>query len=585
VARAEGPSCPKFSALILLNFAQKSMKEELTRFLRKITGEEAGVSVPELPEFGHYSTNVAFKIGKKTGKAPAEVAQTIQKIIEKEGGELIEKSEAKNGFINFWIKDEIIQERFSTFSKNQNFGAVSVNSGKKIMVEYTDPNPFKEFHIGHLMTNAIGEAIARLFTASGAEVLRVNYEGDVGLHVAKSIWGILQLRVDMPQESASPQEKSAFLGRTYAAGSKAYEENEAAKAEIVDINQKIYDKSDAEINSLYDSGRKWSLEYFETLYARLGTKFVHYFFESEVGPEGEAIVRAHPEVFKESQGAIIFPGEKYGLHNRVFITSQGLPAYEAKELGLNKKKFEEYHPDESIIVTGNEINDYFKVLLKAMELTLPEVAEKTKHIGHGMLRLPGGKMSSRTGEVITAEALISQVKDAVEVKIKENKELTESDKENIKEKVAISAIKYSILKQGIGRDVIFDLNTSIAFHGDSGPYLQYTYARLNKIVSKAGEIGHAEAEELKTSGELQLMRQILSFPDEITRAVSELAPNHLALYLFELANLANRFYEGDPILVDENTARKNSRLLLSATAARAIKGGLWLLGIEVLERI
>jgi hypothetical protein len=157
-------------------------------------------------------------------------------------------------------------------------------------------------------------------------------------------------------------------------------------------------------------------------------------------------------------------------------------------LGLNRKKFELYDPDLSVIITGNEVNEYFRVLLKAMELVVPEAAGKTKHLGHGMLRLPTGKMSSRTGDVITAEFLIDQVKTAVGDKIKENPEFTPEDKENIKEKVAIAAIRYSILRQSIGKDIIFDINTSIAFHGDSGPYLQYTYARLNKVVSKSSSI-------------------------------------------------------------------------------------------------
>lgn len=561
------------------------MKREIEQLLRKVTGEEAEVTVPEVESLGQYATNLPFKIAEKGGKSPAEVSAKLKAILDKEAPEFLEKTEAKNGFLNFWVTKEAIAGAFLAASGDPDFGTVKLNQGKKIIIEYTDPNPFKEFHVGHLMTNSIGESLARLFEASGAEVLRVNYQGDVGLHVAKSIWGMMKLRGEAPGEEASLKEKSAFLGRAYVAGSKAYEESETAKAEVEEINKKIYEKSDAEINTLYNTGRKWSLDHFETLYARLGTKFVRYFFESEAGPEGAAIVDSHPEVFRKSEGAVIFPGEEYGLHNRVFISKQGLPTYEAKELGLNKKKFEEYKPDESFIVTGNEINDYFRVLLKAMELVLPEVAKRTRHIGHGMLRLPGGKMSSRTGDVVPAEALLDSVKDAVGLKIKDNEELADEDKENIKEKVAIAAIRYSILKQGIGRDIVFDMDKSVAFHGDSGPYLQYTYARLNKVVSKSGGAGRAELKELASEDEMRLMRRILEFPDEVGRAVSGFSPNNLAAYLFELANLANRFYEGDPILTDENESRKNARLLLASTAAGVIKRGLALLGIEVLEQI
>jgi arginyl-tRNA synthetase len=254
-------------------------------------------------------------------------------------------------------------------------------------------------------------------------------------------------------------------------------------------------------------------------------------------------------------------------------------------LGLNRKKFELYDPDLSVIITGNEVNEYFRVLLKAMELVVPEAAGKTKHLGHGMLRLPTGKMSSRTGDVITAEFLIDQVKTAVGDKIKENPEFTPEDKENIKEKVAIAAIRYSILRQSIGKDIIFDINTSIAFHGDSGPYLQYTYARLNKVVSKSSSIGKVDLTELESENEARLMRKALVFPDEIKKSVEDLSVNNLTSYLFDLATLANRFYEGDPILTDENDGRKNARLLLAATAARILRTGLEFLGIEVLEMI
>src|SRR3989344_2641729 len=203
------------------------------------------------------------------------------------------------------------------------------------MVEYTDPNPFKQFHIGHLMSNAIGESIARLHEIIGANVLRVNWQGDIGLHIAMAVWGM--------------QKGESYLGPAYVAGAGAYRTNPEAKGEIEAINRKIYDRSDPEINKLYQDGRRGSLDYFEKIYARLGTKFVHYFFESEMGPKGLELVKAYPEVFvvgdpSTSSGAggpIVF----HGSHTRVFINSQGLPTYEAKEIGLNQEKFKLYNPD------------------------------------------------------------------------------------------------------------------------------------------------------------------------------------------------------------------------------------------------
>jgi arginyl-tRNA synthetase len=624
------------------------IREQIEQILAKIVpeGTPIEISIPEKDIFGHYATNVAMRMAKglatddsrqATKKNPMQVAEEFKVATEKLAPKgFFEKVEvAPPGFINFWLTKETIQKEFEEISGRDDYGSLALLKGKKIIVEYTDPNPFKQFHIGHLMTNMIGEAIARLYEAVGAEVIRVTWQGDIGMHVAMAVWGmgnefsISPPKADPTQEDnlsagGGPREagqftndktqlseKVEFLGACYAKGSAAYKSgDEIIKKEIEAINKKIYERTDSEVNRLYDMGRAWSLDYFETMYARLGSKFVRYFFESEEGPKGMALVKAHSEVFTESQGAVIFKGEDYGLHTRVFINAHGLPTYEAKELGLNQEKFKLYNPDLSIIVTGNEINDYFKVLLKAMELTMPEVAEKTKHIGHGMLRLPSGKMSSRTGKVVVAEALISEVRRAVEEKIKEHAELGDAEKEEITEGVALSAIRYSILKQGIGRDIVFDMETSVAFHGDSGPYLQYTYARLRSILRKAEQEGRIEykvysmkdgdggrgdsvtpsysiphTSYLRSDPELALIRQMAEFPHAVGVAVETLAPNALALYLYELANFANRFYEAEPILTDENEERKNARLSLAEVTARVLARGMDILGIKALERI
>ncbi len=562
------------------------MKERIAELFQKAvpSGTVAIIEIPPRAEMGHYSTSVALRLAKAAGKPPMEIAQDLAKKIGEAAppGFFTKVEAAPPGFVNFWLTDETLRAEFTRLAKDEKFGVPQVGKGKRVMVEYTDPNPFKQFHIGHLMTNVIGESIARLYEASGAEVLRANYQGDVGLHVAKSIWGMMRLSEKMPKTDASLGEKVAFLGEAYATGAKAYDDP-GTKGEMDGLNKKIYDRSDAKVNELYDAGRKWSLDYFETLYARLGTKFNQYYFESEAGPDGLAIVKAHPDIFVQSEGATIFRGEEHGLHNRVFVTAQGLPTYEAKELGLNKKKFDTHHPDSSLIVTGNEVNDYFRVLLKAMELVVPEVAAKTKHIGHGMLRLPTGKMSSRTGDVITAESLIDDVKRAVHEKINE-RELTDAEREEIQETVAIAAIRYSILKQSIGGDIIFDMEHSIAFHGDSGPYLQYTYARMKSILAKS-PAPEGDAKNLETSGELDLMRKVSEFPDAVSRAAGDIAPHVIATYLYELADIANRYYESTPILKDENENRRNARLLLVATIADVLKWGLGLLGIRVLEKI
>jgi len=433
-------------------------------------------------------------------------------------------------------------------------------------VEYTDPNPFKELHIGHLMSNAIGESIARIIGSQGANVIRANFQGDVGMHVAKAIFGLIKLK----KENFSIED----LAKAYSFGATEFEEN---KQEITDINKKIYNRSDSQINDIYDKGKKISLDYFETIYKKLGTKFDEYFFESETGVVGKELVEKNiGKVFEKSDGAVVFNGENFGLHTRVFINSEGLPTYEAKDLGLIKTKFEKYPDlDLSISITGNEVNEYFKVMLKAVEKIKSEWAEKTKHISHGMLRLPEGKMSSRTGDVITAESLIEKVEEIISKKT--------GDKNAI-EKISVGAIKYSILKSSSGKDIIFDFDKSLSVEGNSGPYLQYTYARAKSVLEKAEQEGIKSLIE-KNNGELTEVEKLLyRFPEVVERAGQEYEPHYIATYLFELSQAFNSFY-GNNKIADKTDENAPYKVALTEAVAQTIKNGLYLLGIEAPERL
>ncbi len=567
------------------------MKEKIVKILEQAVGgalPTIEILVPEKENFGHYATNIAMRLSgaEKPLARATRLAAEVAKAAPKGFFEKVEAAEP--GFINFWLSKKTVQGEIKKIAGDEHYGVSKNMKGKTVMVEFTDPNPFKLFHIGHLMSNAIGESFARLYEALGAKVIRANYQGDVGLHVAKAIWGMQK----MQSEASSVENKMEFLGRAYALGSKAYEGESDAKEAIIGINEKIYSRTDQEINKLYDEGRKWSLAYFETVYARLGTKFNDYFYEGEMAKEGMAVVAAHKDIFIESDGVIVFPGEKYGLHTRVFVNSKGLPTYEAKELGLNKKKFELYPLDLSVIVTGNEINDYFKVLLKVMELIFPEVAAKTRHVGHGMLRLPSGKMASRTGDVIIAESMLDQVKAKLREHISEKSDLDEREREEVAESIAVGAVKYSILKQSPGQDIIFDFDKSLSFEGDSGPYVQYAYARLRSILRKSsidlsGKTHGAEFhfEFLDTEVELALVRKLIELPSVVLRAGELNTPSGLVTYMYKLAVAANKFYETTPILKDENKERRDVRLLLAKVAADALKFSLDLLGIRAPEKI
>ncbi len=553
------------------------MKQKLETLIKKylegrgVDPELFSIEHPEELSHGDYSTNAALVYAKELNKSPKELAEELKAYLEQNKNEDIEKIEiAGPGFINFYLSKNFFKKSLNeVLEQRENFGKTEILKKERIMVEHTDPNPFKEFHIGHLMPNVVGSTIANIFRATGAEVKEACYQGDVGLHVAKAIWAIVK---NKPEN---------FLD-AYAIGHKAYESEEEAKKEIIEINKSIYARDDKEINSIYDEGRNLSLEYFDNLYKRLGSKFDYFFFESESAETGKEIVKENMgEIFVESDGAVVFHAEKYDptLHTRVFINSEGLPTYEAKELGLAKIKFEKYPYTKSVVVTGNEIKDYFRVLLAAMKFVFPELREKTKHLPHGMLRLPSGKMSSRTGDVITAEWLIEAVKTVIGSKGM-LLEMSPNEREETKEKIAIGAIKYMILRQSIGNDIIFDFEKSVSLEGDSGPYLQYAYARTNSLLGKATQKGNTDSERENIH---EVEKLLYRFPGVIERAMKEYAPNHILTYLVELSGSFNNFYAQEKIISDEKESPY--RLAIAEAFQIVLKNGLNVLGIPTPERM
>ena len=363
-------------------------------------------------------------------------------------------------------------------------------------------------------------------------------------------------------------------------GNKAYEENKEAENEIQEINKKIYERSDDKINDIYDSGRKESLKEFDSIYKRLNTNFDYSFFESESGNVGKELVLDFLKkgIFEESEGAVVFRGEKFGLHTRVFLNSDKLPTYEAKEVGLAKIKKETFPFDQSITITANEQDAFFDVVEVAIGEVFPELKGKLKHLSHGMLRLPSGKMSSRTGDVITAEALIEEVKKKVK-----------GD-----EAVAIGAIKYMILRQAVGNDVIFDMEKSVSTEGDSGVYLQYAYARTNSLLEKAKSLAEKsqtlntdsqgltlESETLRNTHEIE--RLLYRFPEVVERAGKEYAPHYITTYLTELAGSFNNFYANEQVIGD--SPESGYRLAIVQAFNIVMKNGLGVLGIPAPERM
>ncbi len=544
------------------------------------------ISTPTL-EHGDLTTNIALVLAKQENMAPRDLAQKIINDLNAlpSVSTVFSRFEiAGPGFINAFYSPKYVAEEYRKILIDiDSYGLNQSRLGQKVIVEYTDPNPFKEFHIGHLYPNIVGETIARLNEASGATVFRALYQGDVGMHVAKTMWGMKKLMetehltIDS-LEVMILNDRVAFMGRAYAFGATAYKDNEEAISEMKVLNKKVYEK-DIEVYGLYQKGKSWSMEYFDKMYVRLGTHFDLFYLESEVADDAVALVRENLNkgIFTESQGAIVYEGEKDGLHTRVFINSQGIPTYEAKDLALASRKVKDVPYDESIIVTGNEVDSYFKVILKVLSKINPELAAKTKHISHGMITLPEGKISSRTGHIITAASLLDTA-------AAEAQKLGQTIDASLSEKVGLAAVKYALLKSNLGGDVEYSFATSVTFNGNSGPYLQYTYARTQSLREKSSvtpDVDGVVFDTLRTE-EQELMRFLARYPRIIVDVQKKYSPSMLCTYLYELASKFNFYYNVQQIVGSDQEA---FRVHLAASVGQVLKNGLHILGIEALPKM
>jgi arginyl-tRNA synthetase len=535
-------------------------------------------------QFGDLTTNVALRLSKSVGKPPREVADALVAALQQKlPDEIVSALVAGPGFINLTLSDQTLLEQMlkaTDATLHQQY------AGQEVLVEFGDPNPLKAMHLGHLYSTIVGDTIASLLEVAGAKAYRLSYHGDVGPHVASAIWGIgetIQWQIDRLTELEAEQvtidgvtlTAKTVMGFLYAKGATARVENPKAAARIDEINQLVYARSDDTINTIYDWGVHRSFAYFDSLYKDLGVHYNQRYLESQSSPRGVELVRKYTgQVFEESDGAIIYRGEKVGLHTAVFINSRGLPTYQAKDLGLAELKNNDYpNAVKSIIITANEQSDYFKVMLAALAEFDADLAVKTQHIAHGFLTLTTGKMSSRTGEVYGAEELLTAVRAGVEAAYPESPIINE---------VYLAAVKYSFLKNRIGGDIVFDVETSISLEGNSGPYLQYAHARARSILDKAGsKPEHNEAAELETA-ERSLARKIGEYPLVVSRSVTELMPHHICTFLYELAQIFNRFYEHNRVIDDP---RQHIRLGLVQAYADVLADGLHLLNIPAPEHM
>lgn len=561
--------------------------------------ENAGVTgtidltKPPKADMGDFAF-ACFGIAKEQGKNPAEVASELAEKLNENpetGNGIIAGVKAFGPYVNFFldpvkIADVVLADVSEAFGKSEE------GKGKKIMVEFGCPNPLKAMHLGHLKNLITGEAVCRVLENVGYNVIRVNYQGDVGMQIAKAMWGIMDWKNEFEQlRTASLQARVEFIGKAYAHGATAYEEDEAFKQEIIAINDHIYEHTNEQLQAIYQEARQWSLDYFETIYAKLGARFDEYYFESDVFTRGVEIVREYQRkgVFRESEGAIIFPGSEHGLHDRVFINSKGFPTYEAKELALAEMRAKK-HPDVPVIhVVGKEQTEYFNVVFAAMRAMGWNQGKVDQHLPGGFLQLKGEqKMSSRKGNVITGDELLNMVRIQVE-EIMNKSDVAKDHGEKSDEVLDIitdAALTYSMLKADIRKDIAFDLKESISTQGDSGPYLLYIVARINSILGKAErEKGNGNIPEATHPTEKALLLTLAEFPDITKKAADELDPSHISRYVFGLAQQFNSFYEQCQVLSEEDNTTKQFRLSLIDSVRTVMVKGLHILGIETVEHM
>lgn len=532
--------------------------------IAQIIAQEFNLEVtPELTrpdaQFGDYTTNVALQLAKPVGQNPRVIAERIAEKLA-ETGEFESIEVAGPGFVNITLKGDALL----ALTRRE---PTPTRSGQSVVIETNNPNPFKAMHIGHAFNSVLADTIANLLAISGAAVRRVSYHGDVGLHVGKSMYSLLRFvdgdasRLDTVAEA----DRNSFMSKMYAEGNKAYEEDEAAKAEIDALAKQSFTLEEPLYKEVYETCKAWSFEQIDALVARLGSLPTSArFLESLADPKGVAIVKDHtPDVFQESDGAYVFEGSKYGSFDNVFVGRSGRGLYAARDLGLMQLKQQLFSPDKSYIVTAEEQRDYFKGVIAAAELALPELTGVTVNIPHGTVKLSTGKMSSRSGDVLEVSWLFDQFAEAIRERGGEPSD-----------EIIAGALRYQFLRVRIGGDVVFDVEDAVSLTGNTGSYLQYAHARARRILENfdtTPELGEVRTEDRA------LVRKLGEYHEIISLAAESLEPHHICNYLFELAQEFNRYYEKNQVIGSDYEYHRGGLVALYADTLRA---GLFVLGIS-----
>ena len=512
-------------------------------------------------------------------KNPADIAKHFSDQINgKKLPKEIETIEARGPYVNFFVNKNLLAKNVLDITSN--FGKGKEKS--KILVEFCHANTHKAFHIGHTRNISLGESICRILERAGHKVVRANYQGDVGMHVAKALWGMNNLKelgLTIPEK-----DKGRWIGEVYAKSSSAAQDEKIAE-EVNEVNRKLY-QGDKKLLKLWKETRKWSIDYFEKyIYPDFGVKFDRFYFESEVEKKGSVIAKKLLEkgIAKKSKGAIIMDLKKYGLDVFLILKSDETPLYATKDLYLAELMNKEHKLDKILHIVAAEQGFYFKQLIKTLELTNPKLANQQEHLSYELVILPSGKMASREGIVVLYEDILKNVISIAEKGLKErDPDIDEKDLEMKAKKIALSAIKYSMLSQGHNKVITFDEKQAINFEGNTGPYLQYSYARASSILRKSKSKAKHKIPEKFEQSELALISNISKFPEIVKESSKFMNPSIIASYSFELAKSFNEFYHDCKVI---GSNEESFRLKLIGSFRTVLKNALYLLGIDVLEEM
>jgi arginyl-tRNA synthetase len=532
-----------------------------------------------------------FQIAKELGKNPPEVSSELVRLFSEVPE--IAGVRAMGPYINFTLQQENLAEIIlpEISVQKDRYGYNETGENKRVMIEFANLNTHKEFHVGHLRNITFGDSIAKILKANGFKTIPVSYINDFGIHVAKTIWWTFHPdnlnAKEFLKHDSTPEVKGSFLGQMYVAACKREESDQIAKGAISFVMKKIESRQGEEYE-LWQTTREWSIEQFKKVYKNLNIDIFHTFYESEVIDRGREMVDEliAKGILMKSNGAVIADLEKYNLGVLVFLRSDGTSAYPVADLELSLIKFKQYNIDKSIYVVDVRQSLYFKQLFKILNLL--GYQQEMVHLGHDFVKLSTGMMSSRTGNVITYEDLYNQLFDKAKKETIERHADWDLEKvELVANVLAISAIKFEMIKVGMDQIITFDINKALSFSGYTAAYIQYTCARINSILSKP-EAGtrhlSIDYSKLNEDKEKDLLLSLAKYPEAVARASVKYDPSEIAKYIFELAQIFNDYYHSVPVLKADDDV-KTARLSLLLAINQVLENGLELLGIKAIKEM